>query len=200
MEHAREEILVGRAVDGTASADEWTEIEARADADPIVWRRIGHSMRDEAFLRGGLDDAFAVADGVGLPGAAAPRFTRVLDNRFARAAVVLIAITAGFSIGSTSSGVASEAAEPTARFASPAELLRKYVEGGRAEGRVVDELPELLLHHRPASSGEGIEVFYVRRLLERRIVDQSFEIATDEHGRLAVVPGDLGESGPGTSF
>lgn len=51
------------------------------------------------------------------------------------------------------------------------EALRAYLDRGRAEKRVIDELPDrLLVETRPVSDGTGFEVIYVRQFVERAIV------------------------------
>lgn len=68
-----------------------------------------------------------------------------------------------------------------------AEALRAYMDKGREDGWVVEELPEHVLieaHRRP--DGE-VEVLYLRQILERAVVDEAYRLAEDEAGRLVPV-------------
>lgn len=55
----REELLLHRAVEGIATPEEWAEIDALANLDATVLRRLADFMRDEAcvksYVRGGLE-------------------------------------------------------------------------------------------------------------------------------------------------
>ena len=48
--------------------------------------------------------------------------------------------------------------------------------------RVVGEMSRILVEARPAADGQGFEVLYVRRMVERAVVPRLWEITEDEHG------------------
>lgn len=58
----------------------------------------------------------------------------------------------------------------------------------RAAAAVVEELPPLMLDSFPAADGGGVDVVYLRRVVERVRVDECYRLAADEHGRPAAVP------------
>jgi hypothetical protein len=72
-------------------------------------------------------------------------------------------------------------------IASPEEALEAYLETGSRAGRVVDLLPTLMVETVPTEGG-GAEVFYVRQILERRMVRQFWEVGADETGEPIAVP------------
>jgi|GEM_PF-685423 len=75
-------------------------------------------------------------------------------------------------------------------LASPDEAMRKYLELGKAQGRVVGELPQrIILESRELPGGGGREVLYIRQLIERAVVDDLYRFGTDDQGRPVVLPG-----------
>src|SRR5690606_15437379 len=62
------------------------------------------------------------------------------------------------------------------------EALDQYLETGFSEGRVLGELPALMVETR-AIDGRA-EIVYVRRVLERTVVDEIVEEGVDDGGRI----------------
>ncbi|MFK7960207.1 MAG: hypothetical protein AB8G96_06745 [Phycisphaerales bacterium] len=55
------------------------------------------------------------------------------------------------------------------------DALSLYLDRGRAEGRVVRESPtQVLISSRPSADGKGLEVTYVRQILERMVVPEMY--------------------------
>lgn len=71
---------------------------------------------------------------------------------------------------------------------SPDEVYDAYRVRGYAEGRLVQELPMLMVESRPVRDGRAIEVFYIRQTLERATVDSVFSFSQDETGQMRYVP------------
>jgi hypothetical protein len=71
------------------------------------------------------------------------------------------------------------------------QLLGAYLAEGAESGRVLEQLPLHTLATQRLPDGCGLEVVFVRSLVERRRVDQAFALAADEHGRPAPLPVDL---------
>ena len=44
------------------------------------------------------------------------------------------------------------------------------------------ELSRVVVRARPTEDGRGVEVVYVRRVLERAVVNELYQISEDEHG------------------
>lgn len=72
---------------------------------------------------------------------------------------------------------------------SAADAWQAYLQKGRESGEVVGEIPnKLLVDSKPALSGNGVEVIYVRQVMERAIVPDLYEFAgRDEAGRPTLV-------------
>jgi len=65
------------------------------------------------------------------------------------------------------------------------------VEADTPETRIVGELPSVLVGTRSLPDDQGIEVTYLRRLVERRTTRGLYERGTDEWGQAAAVPAVL---------
>jgi hypothetical protein len=71
------------------------------------------------------------------------------------------------------------------------QLLGAYIAEGAESGRVLEQLPLRTLGTQRLPGSDGLEVVFVRSLVERRRVDQAFTLAADEHGRPTPLPVDL---------
>jgi hypothetical protein len=201
----RTELLVSRAVGGDAAAHEWDELTSRADADVRVWRELGVSLRDQSALAAIVAGAGERAESVAAPrmaghGAAwAPAWRGSM--RLASWAGWAVAAGLAIAIGGRWLGApAAPEALPaqTAGISTPAdatlvrnaqEALEAYLERGRSEERVIQQMPRmLLLEARPNPTGEGYEILYLRQLMERAVVPDLYQFgAEDEAGRPALV-------------
>ena len=65
---------------------------------------------------------------------------------------------------------------------------KQLLEAGKAEGRIVSELPRQLVRTRVAPDGQQVEVLYVRRLLERARLDHLYERGSNDLGEPVSVP------------
>lgn len=184
MNDDRLDLLVSRAIDRVASDAEWQELEVAAGIGPEVWERLAQTLRAEGRVAVGLRGATAVADAVVLPAARAPtRFFR-LRHGIAAAAIVM-ALVAGWS----ARGLAGS--DPVSRGGNaPAldydEAFARCVAAGVRSGTLVDELPAEVVHQAKTSSGNAFEVYFVRRLVERRVLPELYRIDQDERGRPVV--------------
>jgi hypothetical protein len=60
---------------------------------------------------------------------------------------------------------------------SAQEALDAYINLGRQEERVIEELPRrVLIETRPLPTGEGFEVIYIRQLVERARVPELYKV------------------------
>lgn len=189
----REDILICRIVDRESSDADWAELEALAATDPGVWRRLALAEREHAVLTSGVDEAIAAADSVELP-----RVTIDATHRFhARwrawggwAVAALVALGWG-----TMQGVLPATRTPGGQTAglrlanlSPEEAFNEYLARGIESGRVLAELPTVMIEARPTEAGDAIEITVLRRVIERTRVTGAYRVATDEAGELRVVP------------
>lgn len=189
-EPTREDVLIGRVVDGEAFASDWEALEKLAGADGGVWERLGRAQRSHARLERDVEDAIALADLVEIPRAAVASQSMNLRIRqyggWAAAAALALA-WAGLS------GVLPVRSGNTAGLGpslSADEAYEQYVDRGTTSGRLIRELPLQLVQARDLGEGRGKEVLYYRMLLERRTVpDVSvLSVQSDEHGDPRLVP------------
>lgn len=198
FEPTREDVLIGRVVDGEASSTDWEALERLAATDPLVWERVGRAQRTHARLEREVEDAIAIAELIEAP---SPRVVaghslglRVRQyGGWAAAAAIGLAWVAIQRPGSTSLLPANPGM--TAGFGMPASLtadeaLAQYVRAGQADGRVLGEMQPMLVSTRPLADGQGKEVWYVRPILERaRVTDVNvLSVGMDEHGQPRYVP------------
>lgn len=202
MKPDRDCLLISRAIDGDATAVEWDELTTLAEHDPQLWRRLGETLRDHTGFARGINAAVAVADSiepeVGVRpsrNAGPPPVTTVVGrigswSGWALAAAVAIAWTIGMNPAPPKRP--GDAAVSTAGLidtAAASELLAAYLDKGRQENLVIGEVPQrVLLETRPALTGGGYEVVYVRQIVERTTVPDLYEYsAEDELGRPMLV-------------
>jgi hypothetical protein len=193
MNECSGDIIINRLVSGEARDHDWREFAALAQSDPSLWNRIADVQRDQSRLAEAVRQAVACADAVELPGSA-PRATggrlwsqAAAWSGWAVAASLAIAVT--LFLQSTPS-----IPVPQGGGVAPVELtlddaLRAYKDLGSRSGQVIGELPDkVLIDTRPASSGEGYELLYLRQFLERVHVPDLYEFAAlDEQGRPTLV-------------
>lgn len=187
MTPTREEILIGRVVDGEATGADWSELDALARGDGAVWTRLAGAQRSHADLARAVDDELTVAELTEPPGrvtlaaqGAVSYRWRVYSGWAAAAAVALTWATAsGLGIAPRVPGVTTSSLGPDA-------LLTQYMDSGKAQGRVLGELPMVMIETTPVSAvgedGQRVEVVYIRRVLERAVVNGVYTLGQDEHG------------------
>lgn len=67
IEPSREDIVIGRVVDGEATSLDWSALDQIALADAAVWERLGRAHRAHARLEREVEDAIAIAELIGAP-------------------------------------------------------------------------------------------------------------------------------------
>lgn len=197
MEPTRVDILIGRVIDAEASPADWGELEALAATDPAVWTRLATAQREHARLERTVDDALTVAELVD-----APDPTRYTPSRWTEisvrwraysgwaAAAVIALVWASVSGVLPSNAPRHDSTQlgglPVGLGAD--DIFQRYVDSGRREGRVLGELPMVMVESRPLASGAGAEVIYLRQILERVEVRGVYEVGANEHGEPAIMP------------
>lgn len=197
FEPTREDVLIGRVIDGEASSTDWDALDRLAQTEPAVWERLGRAQRAHARLERDVEDAIALAELIELPASHAAAASLNLRFRqysgWAMAAVLGLALLGSFGLnlgGSRGGAGQGLQAGIGVRSLSPDEALDQYVQSGLATGRVLGEMPAVLVDTRPVEQGRGQEVLYVRQILERTFVtDVSvLSVEVDEHGTARYVP------------
>lgn len=194
----REDILISRIVDGSTDPGDWDELQAIAAEDPGALRRLAESQRRETALRAQFQEALVSADEVELPGEHAETVYAFRSRLrgwagWSAAAVIAIAwLTAGGLIRPAPSG------QTIAGWAPPGsaeEAYRRYQLLGYTEGRVIGELPLVMIQTERLESGQA-QVTYMRRIIEKRSVTEIYEPGVDESGNPTLVPAPLAPAPP----
>jgi hypothetical protein len=198
----RRDGLISRVIDGEASEADWSALRTLAGTDPSVWTDITETQRQHEALCLAVDEAGSMAEDVELPErellTPAERFERRMDafrawGGWAAAAAILLVWFTGVPSGTLGGGGTQSAGLGPTDWSqvAPEEALERYIDRGRQTGRVLAEVPErVVLETRPLERGEGLEVVYLRQILEREIVDPSrmYRMGQNEFGQAAIVP------------
>jgi hypothetical protein len=201
-EHDRD-ILIARVADSEASEADWAAFKAHAERDPSMWRELAEMQRDALELTAAVNRAIAVADTVEAPmtehaGARLTERFRAISlwGGWAAAAALVLMWSTGWRPGPTGSNTLTSGIGPN--FSTPQEVLNEYLTRGREAGVVVDQAPEMvLLDARPVPEGNGFQVYYVRQIVEKAVVDDLYRLGIDEQGRGATVRFRVAPAGQG---
>ena len=173
-EPTREDVIIGRIVDGEASPSDWHDLDRVAERDPEVWQRLARAQRAHARLERAVEDEIAVAELVGLPlerhHAMYEFVSRVRSyGGWAVAAVLAMALLGSYSpLQKNTGGTTLQAGYTTPLDrATPDQAFERYVSAGRDTGRVVDTLPSVLVEAGGLGSPGGGDVLIIRRTVER---------------------------------
>jgi hypothetical protein len=185
----RIDILLSRAVDGIATAEDWIEIEKIGANDPSVWRTLAEELRAQAALESAVEEQIAIADMVEIDTGAAHashsfnRRMRTWSGWAAAAVVTLAWIGASGMLGASGFAGGQQAGLVSSMTADQA--LDQYREKGLREGRLMTEYPAIMLQSRVLDDSGRIEVYYMRRFIERAEINAMY--VTPDDGQ-SVVP------------
>lgn len=185
--------LISRIVDRRAEPQDWSGFLTLAHAEPAHWEQLLATLRADGALRAGVADALATADTVETP---LPSLSRWRQWTGWAAAGVLALSWAGSSALSLASPtpplsgpVATQAVPVTAPATAPSDgSVAAAVK--LSDKPAFEDLPLRLVGTRPGPDGRGVEVLYVRPVVERAFVDGVYSTGTDELGRPAPVQVD----------
>jgi len=180
-----DEILISRIVDRDDRPEDWVELDRIAARDPGAWDRLVTGLRHAAALRAAGAELLDGLERIEAPVRPRPRRIGRVLRWSAVAASLIVAVWFGLT-GSGSDGTAGRTSDPDAR--RPAVAPDRPAAAPPPEGRLVRELTPVMLRSRPASDGEGVEVLYLRRLIERHVVPSLYGIGRDEYGRPVLHP------------
>ena len=193
MEPTRDELLIHRVVESMAQPSDWSELEMLARSDSAVWERLADAIRIEGALRSVLDDAVSVADDIELPSAGVTRVSARKSGLLSWSGWAAALVLAFLWLGTGTDPASDTGASSSIAHADSQEALEQYFELGREEGRVLYALPSTVMTTWPAVDGKSLEVLYVRRVLERTVVSEMYEVNQDETGQLTSVPAELAD-------
>jgi hypothetical protein len=178
--------LTERVLSGSADPADWEALEELAQHDSQLWWRLAMSLRDQNELGLAVRGTAEIAESIALTPAVARATRRARPRRVgtwlgwaAAACLAMFWLTGQLPTGPR---------PVPAQAASMDEALELYRAAGSREGRLVRELPLLMVERQPVSGGQGSEVIYVRRLVERRQVRDVYESVPDEWGGMVAVP------------
>ena len=192
----RLDILINRVVDREASPEDWAELESLAERDPSLWRRLADAEREHATLAAGVEDAIACADRAEIPHHAvdaAHRFQIRLRawGGWAVAAILGLAWATAQGVLPTVLNSGGHQAGLTPVHLSPDEAFEHYMESGMEEGRVLAELPTVMIDARQVEGSEMYEITVIRRIIERTRVNGAYGVEVDDGGEVRVAPVDV---------
>ena len=195
MTERSEEIHIHRVAAREASSRDWAALRRLAEADPGVWSRMASALEDQAALESAMAAELARSARLRLPQAAdLGRRARLVPLRWMgwAAAVLLALLWAGERWADGWSARTPADGAQIAGWPGPVRTAQQALEAfrvlGRQDGRIVRELPVLLLNHIPSPDGTGQEVYYLRRVIERARVDDVFALTPDDGGSPMPVP------------
>lgn len=191
------DILIARVIDAEASPEDWATIRTLAERDPSIWSELAAAQQDQADLAAALAEAIRIADRVDLPRDPAPSFVLRRRLRVAGAAggwLAAAALLLAWWVHPGSAGTGPERGQeaglvPSGFGATADDALQAYLDRGVRDGRVVGVEPDFLIRDsRPLDDGSGVEIVYVRRIVERMVVDKMYKASLDERGLYVPVP------------
>lgn len=199
-EPTREDVLVGRVVDGEATPSDWSELEHLAKGDGALWQRLAQAQRAHARLERAVEDEIVIAELVELPEPPSVLATfrdrwRVWGGWAVAAGLALAWLGAGrgpMLTGSPQVGTPTQGAGLVSPVATTDDYWNKYLETGRKEDRLVREMPTQVIDSRDLGPGKGLEFIVVKQIIERVPATdvRLTRVIVDEHGRQQLVPGD----------
>jgi len=189
------DILITRVIDGRASAADWHQFEAVAEREPAAWRDLALAQHDDRALRGAVAEGVARAESRGLPDEASideaagtmSRRTRRVATWAGWAAAAAVALAFVTQRPQTTPGGTPFRANLGTPISTAADVLSDYLEKGRSEGVVIDELPQKMLVETTPDGQGGYNVVYLRLIMERASVPDLYKFSSDELGQQAPV-------------
>jgi hypothetical protein len=194
MTEPREQLLISKVLDNDAAELEWRELDAVGQANPLIWRELALAMKDHQDLSRAVNSSVAVADFVALPmhltGRAQDhyrlRLVRSWGGWLAAAVVALFALV-HFNNPARVNSLQNPGTQQFGIIpvSTADDAWNAYLTKGRETGSVIAEVPtRVLIESRPAPSGDGYELLYLRQVIERTTVPDLYQYTgQDESGR-----------------
>lgn len=197
------DLLISRIVGADASPQDWSAFNALAERTPDAWKHLAQAQRDNQSLSLAVGVALHAADRVELPTrdnaqaflhggrtrqSSAATWHRVRSmGGWAAAAVLGLALIGNrhgmIDLGSPMrTNQANVIPADYFKVASDDDALQLYRDKAMQSGRVFAEVP-VLVESRPAATGKGLDVIYVRQFYERAQVPDLYRFTQDEANR-----------------
>lgn len=182
MQPDRESELLSLIVDRRSGANDWEEIDNHLSLEPALALRIVTALRDDDLLRSALQAKTAPSVRVGAP---TPRGLPWM-RRFRPVAAAVLLVAGTFIVARLTAANEVGTPQDTQNIA-PATTAAPAPE----TPRVVRDIDRVVVGHRPAKNGKGVEVLYIHRRLEAVTVTKKIQFGTDENGRPTLVSNKL---------
>ena len=188
MTDDRREILIQRAADGVASADDLAELAQAARGEPALWRQCADEMVARRLTTDGVTEAQQIASRVSLPTASRTAMPVRAWSGWAAALLLAFGWLAVSSLSPAPQGPVSVEPVRSLDDHDAPELFQAYVDRGRRDGHIIEVLPSVPIEVRTADDGTTVIFRYVRRVVEETQLDETVRLATDDAGRPRLVP------------
>lgn len=184
-------VLIDRIASNAESTGTFTEFATAAAGSSAQWERLARTLRDELQMRSAMEEALTagaraeieVALRRGRETTSATRTQLSGWSGWAVAATIALAWSVGLILPRAGGSPEEAHPQPVQLAALTAdEALEQYFQTAEREGRIVAELPAVLVETHQTDEG-FLEVYYLRQWLEREEVAHLYEMAQDEHGR-----------------
>ncbi len=195
------DVLLGRVIEGRASATDWRTLREIASHEPQVWAEIEELESMNTALRLSCNDAAACAECVDIDAESSGRMVEHASVRLGAArmwggwlaaAAVLLAWSLGMPLAGDEHSAQGAFGANFVKIDTPDDALRMYVDRGREAGTVIGLVPEThVLETRTLPDGTGIEVIFVRQIVERQQLREMYRMIEDEAGNLVPIPTPL---------
>ncbi len=162
--------LLSRLVDGSADAADWSRWSLAAAGQADRWRELAEMQADHGRIQRVMARASETAEHVALPlePHVSPIVLRLSAwSGWAMAAMVALAAVIWHFAASNATAPVSTPNAVQASDMSANEAFDHYIERGRDEGVVVNELPTRVLVDVRDSPDGGYQLLYLRQVLER---------------------------------
>ena len=190
------EQMIDRMLNRQIEARDLDELAQLSQTQPEALVRIAAALRAAAQVESGVEAAQALAETIELPATGVRESNR--PSLVARgvgswsgwvtAAMVAAAWILAAMLNSPPPEVTPSGGPEVLLTANQA--LQQYMRAGTDEGRIIQELPLLTVEIKSTPDGGESEVIYLRRFIERALVEGVYKVGIDEQGRAVVVPTD----------
>lgn len=195
------DLMLSRIVDAEATSNDWLRFRELAAEDASVWAQLSVMQRQQDELERALASATAPAMRVELDDdeldRAMPDAHVAFQNRlnfasrwggWAAAAALVLVWATGLRPQAPQGPMLEAGLGPRLQEATPDAALQHYLDAGRQSGAVLGEMPErVVLRTTPLEQG-GVEVVFVRQIIERQFVERVYRPSQDEHGNRVELP------------
>lgn len=184
------EQLIDRILNRNLEARDLDELAQLSQNEPEALSQIAATLRAAATIETAVEAAEAIATSIELPNSNVLRNTPSIPIvRWSGWAAASMLAAAWLLVAILNPALPSADEQVRSNILLTAsEALEQYMRAGKEEGRIIEELPLITVELRPAEDGDGMDVFYVRRVMERAHVKGMYKMGMDDQGRAVILP------------